>query len=161
MCMFLPPISQIATNSPCSGSVISSFYLNDVPTIAASASTALATGLLDVESSWSSSPESTAADIAISLALPASLSASVAASKYQYGDILTADWFTSSVPASIQTAVAGYVSKIESVHYRYVPSATAGSAASNTAGSGALITAAPLQMAGLVGVVGGIVVAVL
>lgn len=82
---------------------------------------------------------------------------------------MTADWFTESVPAPLQTAVVEYVSAIESVHYRYADATATvaqtgtagGSLPTRIAGSGAMQTGAPMKVVAAVGVVGGIFAAIL
>ena len=76
--------------------------------------------------------------------------ASISKSGFFYEDITSEAWYTKSVPHAVQTAVAAQASAIDSVAFKIV-----GTPTSSSKGAGARATG--LGMAGVVGVVGGVV----
>jgi hypothetical protein len=132
-----------------SGSVISSFYPSSTPSIPAALSTTLASALHSVETSWRNSPAYTSANEAIFSAAPSSVQSSISKSGYYYKDVMTQSWYTKNVPQTVQTAVSGEVSAIDSVAEKLL-----GTPTSSSKGA-AERTAVPLVV-GVMGVVGGV-----
>jgi hypothetical protein len=128
--------------------LISAYYPNDQPTIAAAASTSLASALYSVESSWQGSPQYTSANAAIYSAAPADVKSSIDSSGYYYRSITGQDWYTKSVPQAVQTAVAGEISAFSSVGAKILGTST-------SSGNAAARTAAPM-IVGAMGLVGGV-----
>jgi hypothetical protein len=125
--------------------VISEFYPSSTPKVAASVSTALASVLNSVQSTWTDSPAWTSARDAIYSAAPSSVQSSISKSGYVYKDITSQSWYTKSVPKAVQTAVAGEVSAVDSAASKILATATRkGDAPKQTR----------MAVAGMVGVVG-------
>jgi len=125
--------------------VISAFYPSSTPKVAASVSTALASALNSVQSTWQDSPAWTTAQAAILSAAPSSAQSSIEKSGYVFKDLTTQKWYTKSVPHAVQTAVAGEVSAVDSAASKILPTATSKGDAPRQTG---------MAVAGMVGVVG-------
>lgn len=107
---------------------------------------------MKVESSWEDSKAYTSAQEAIFSAAPSSVVASFSVSGFYYEDITSQPWYTKSVPHAVQTAVAGEISAFDSAAAKFI-----GTASSTSKGAGARPTG--LGVAGVVGVVGGVLAA--
>ncbi|PQE05101.1 hypothetical protein CJF31_00006070 [Rutstroemia sp. NJR-2017a BVV2] len=112
--MAVAPLAMADKTSLDVKSVISAFY-STTPTIPAGASTTLASALHSVETKWVDSPAFTSARAAIYSAAPSSLQASLATSGWDYGDVVTASWFTKNAPKSVQKDVQSYNSAVYSI----------------------------------------------
>jgi hypothetical protein len=77
---------------------------------------------------------------------------SISKSGYYYKEITSQAWYTKSVPQAVQTAVAGEISAVNSAAEKIV-----GTPTSSSKGAGARATG--LGVAGMVGVVGGVLAA--
>ncbi|TVY50565.1 hypothetical protein LCER1_G007776, partial [Lachnellula cervina] len=115
------------------------------PKVAASVSTALASALNSVQSTWNDSPAWTSAQSAIYSAAPSSAQSSIAKSGYAFKQLTSQAWYTKSVPHAVQTAVAGEVSAIDSAASKILATATSKGDAPRQTG---------MAVAGVVGVVG-------
>ncbi|TVY45155.1 hypothetical protein LOCC1_G003869 [Lachnellula occidentalis] len=131
-------------------SVISEFYPTSTPKVDASVSTALASALYSVQSTWNDSPAWTSAKAAIYSAAPTSAQSSIDKSGYAFAELTTQKWYTKSVPHAVQTAVAGEVSAIDSAASKVLGTATSKGDAPRQTG---------MAVAGVVGVVGMLAVA--
>lgn len=137
------------------GSIISDYYTS-TPSLAPAASTSLASLFNSIETSWTNNPAYTSAQTAIYDAAPTSIQASISASGYNYKDIVTQSWYTKSVDKKIQSAVSVQISAIDSAAAKIVGTPTS----SSSKGAGAARQTG-LGVAGMVGVVGGVLGAVL
>ncbi|KAG0645116.1 hypothetical protein D0Z07_9111 [Hyphodiscus hymeniophilus] len=138
-------------------SAISSFYPSSTPSLNGAQSTSLAKALLSVESSWYDTPAYTSAQAAIYSAAPSSVQKSIESSGYLYNDLTSQDWYTKSVPHAVQTAVAGEIKAFDSAAEKIIGTAT--SSSSKGVGARARARATGLGVAGVVGVVGGVLAA--
>lgn len=141
-----PPFShnRPQTNVLSSSSVIAAFYPTSTPDIPASKSTALASALFSVQSSWVDSPVYTSVQNAIYSAAPSSVQASISSSGYIYESITTNAWFT-KVPQALQSAVTSEFSALDNAAESIIGTST-------STGGAARVT--EVALAGAVGVVG-------
>ncbi|KAL3421259.1 hypothetical protein PVAG01_07704 [Phlyctema vagabunda] len=128
-------------------SIIHEFYPSETPSVAASVSTALASALWSVQSTWDNSPAQTSVQAAIFSAAPTSVQKSITESGYAYREIVTQAWFTKSVPKALQTAVQKEISAIESAASSVIGTGTS-KAAAPTRGVEAVVIGAAVGLVG-------------
>jgi len=131
-------------------SVLTSYYGTHVPsTLSASQSTALASAIRSVQSTWWDSPKYTSADEAIYSAAPPSAQSSMSASGFVYELITTETWYTKNVPTAVQSDVVAEISAVKSMVSAVAGSASKGAAAARVTGR---------AVVGVLGVAGALVV---
>lgn len=143
--------SKKKTNKWSRHSVITHFY-SSTPTLQPAQSTTLASLYNSLELSWQANPASKSADIAITSAAPSSLSSSLSKSGYHYKQLTTESWYTKSVDKAIQTQVINYISALDSAEAKVYPTSTS---------KGGVPRVTGLGVAGVLGIVGGVLGAVL
>lgn len=146
--VYFPCASSIQANIGYSGSVISAYHVSYKTTLPAAASTTLASLLDSLGTSWRANPTHTSFKDELSAVAPSDYFSSFLAGKILYEDVITQEWYTTGIDKGVQSAVTQYISAVESVENSVI-------------NNGGEARPTGLGVAGVLGVVGGVLGAML